>query len=173
MNIRIPVLLSAGMILIAACQPVAFQQTGVDFTGTVPPLMGTTLATMPVPPVTAAPAETGTALFPSPTAELTLMPPLEEIPPEAQPLIDLAIQALVRKIGVPAGQIHVQQATAVTWRDASLGCPKPGVDYLRVETPGYSILLEVNGNTYPFHTDLTNRVVQCASKPPGDIFLTP
>lgn len=142
--------------------------------------MGTILASTPVPPIlssdpsaAAPPVETEAASPIAPSPETTLMPPLEEIPPEAQPLIDLAIQALARKTGIPAGQIQVLQATAVTWKDASLGCPKPGVDYIRVETPGYNILLEARGSTYPFHTDLKDRVVQCASMPPGDIFLTP
>ncbi len=101
------------------------------------------------------------------------MPTLESIPPEAEPLIQLSIQNLARRFNLPADQIFVLQATAVTWHDASLGCPKPGVDYIRVETPGFNILLEANGTTYNFHTDLKDRVVQCATRPPGDIYLPP
>ena len=101
------------------------------------------------------------------------MPTLESIPPEAEPFIQLSIQSLTKKFNIPASEISVLQATPVTWRDASLGCPKPGVDYIRVETPGYNILLEANGTTYNFHTDLKDRVVQCASCPPGDIYLPP
>ena len=101
------------------------------------------------------------------------MPPLQNIPPEAQPFVELSIQSLVRKFNIPAERIFVVRAEAVTWRDASLGCPKPGIDYIRVETPGYNILLEADGVTYNYHTDLKNRVVQCISRLPGSIYPTP
>ena len=52
----------------------------------------------------------------------------------------------------------------VEWRDASLGCPKPGVDYIQVLTPGYVIKLEAAGSVYEYHTDDAQRVVTCAGK---------
>lgn len=172
MKIPIALMFGFGMILCAACQPALPAGSGVDSTRTEAPPLST--PTPPVPSSTRPPVIVDICATPSiPTLETTPVPPFAEIPPEAQPLIDLAVQMLVRKTGIPPDQIHVLQVTAVTWRDASLGCPKPGVDYIRLETPGYNILLEARGNTYPFHTDLTNRVVQCASKPPGDIFLPP
>ena len=45
-------------------------------------------------------------------------------------------------------------AEAVTWPDASLGCPRPNTDYIQVETPGFQITLLANGGRYTYHTDL-------------------
>ena len=55
----------------------------------------------------------------------------------------------------------LEEIKSVRWRDASLGCPKPGVDYIQVETPGYNILLQTGGSTYSYHTDETRRFVAC------------
>ena len=170
---RIPILIAflGGMLLLAACQPVAPFASGVNWTSTAP--ISSTL--IPAVPSSINPGmPTVATLSPTPPSpETTLMPPFEEIPPEAKPFIDLSIQMLVRKFNIPAAEVQVVSATAVTWRDASLGCPKPGIDYMQVETPGYNILLEARGSTYSYHTDLKNRVVQCATRPPGDIFMTP
>lgn len=170
-RILIPTLL--GMILLAACQPAALEVDS-NVTAQTPQLTALPAQPSSAPAVTVvtprlvlSPPITGATL------EVTPMPPLEDIPPEAQPFVDLSIQALVRKTGIPAERIMVVQATAVTWKDASLGCPKPGVDYIRTEVPGYNILLEADGATYNFHTDLTTRVVQCFSVPPKSIYPTP
>ena len=36
---------------------------------------------------------------------------------------------------------------AVDWRDSSLGCPKPGMAYLDVITPGHRVTLRANGRS--------------------------
>jgi hypothetical protein len=68
---------------------------------------------------------------------------------------------LAQRLSIPADQIALAEIKPVTWRDASLGCPKPGIDYIQVETPGYNILLSAGGTTYTYHTDETKRFVQC------------
>jgi hypothetical protein len=47
------------------------------------------------------------------------------------------------------------------WRDSSLGCPKPGMNYLQVITPGYKIILESQSKRYEYHSDTNRRVVRC------------
>jgi hypothetical protein len=79
----------------------------------------------------------------------------------AETMVTLVKQHLAQRVGVPVDQIVVAEVKPVVWRDAGLGCPKPGVDYLRVETPGYNILLEAGGETYRYHTDETKRFVPC------------
>ena len=47
------------------------------------------------------------------------------------------------------------------WRDSSLGCPREGVQYLQVITPGYLILLQAGDRQYEFHADTGTAVVLC------------
>lgn len=85
--------------------------------------------------------------------------------PEVERLVALAMEDLGEWLGVPLDEISLTSVEAVEWRDSSLGCPEPGMAYLTVITPGYLILLEVDGETYEYHTD-TNRVVYCEDPQP-------
>jgi len=76
-------------------------------------------------------------------------------------LVDMAKANLASFLHIEADQIEVVESAPVLWHDASLGCPKPGIDYIRVETPGYSIILETGRKRYTYHTDEVNRVVLC------------
>lgn len=67
---------------------------------------------------------------------------------------------LAGRVSVASGTISVKSAEPVEWNDTSLGCPKPGVMYAQVITPGYRIVLEANGTEYDYHTDNT-RVELC------------
>lgn len=84
-------------------------------------------------------------------------------PPDAasEKLVTLVKQHLAQQLGISADQIVLSSVKSVVWRDAGLGCPKPGVDYIQVETPGYNILLEAAGKAYTYHTDATRRFVPC------------
>ena len=79
----------------------------------------------------------------------------------AERMVTLVKQHLAQRLSVAMEQIVLSDIKPVVWRDAGLGCPKPNIDYIRVETPGYNVLLEANGKTYRYHTDETKRFVQC------------
>jgi hypothetical protein len=83
----------------------------------------------------------------------------------AQKMVDLTKEHLAQRLGVAVDQIALVEVRPAVWRDASLGCPKPAIDYIPMETPGYSIILEAAGQTYNYHTDQANRFVQCHNKP--------
>lgn len=91
---------------------------------------------------------------------------LSPITPDAtaQKMVTLAKERLAQKLGISVGQIALSEVKPVQWRDASLGCPKPGIDYIRAETPGYGVLLETGGKTYNYHTDEVNRVILCNTR---------
>jgi hypothetical protein len=95
------------------------------------------------------------------TPEDTDMP--SPITPDAaaQKMVALAKEHLAQKLGIPVEQIALSEVRPVVWRDASLGCPKPAIDYIQVETPGYNILLEAGGQTYNYHTNQSDRFVMC------------
>lgn len=87
-------------------------------------------------------------------------------PPDAAAriMITLAREHLANKRGVAVEQIALLEVQPVQWRDAGLGCPKPAIDYIRIETPGYRISLELAGETYDYHTDAVSRVILCATR---------
>ncbi|MBN1656770.1 MAG: hypothetical protein JXA93_00135 [Anaerolineae bacterium] len=86
--------------------------------------------------------------------------PEVEIDPAATALVEQAQADLSQRLDVAMEGIAVQAVEAVQWRDSSLGCPKPGMNYLQVITPGYLIRLEAKGEVYEYHTSQSN-VVYC------------
>jgi hypothetical protein len=91
--------------------------------------------------------------------------PIGDTPsPIAQEMVRLSVENLSKRLKIGVDQIRVVKVEAVNWRDASLGCPKPIIDFVRVETPGYRILLEAGGNEYDYHTNETNRVILCVTR---------
>ncbi len=103
-------------------------------------------------------SSTGPAIVERPTEVIGLDPELAE-------LVDQAKEDLSKRLDVPLDRINLKSAEAVQWRDSSLGCPEPGMAYLTVITPGYLIVLEVDGEIYEYHAD-TSRVVYCEDPQP-------
>jgi hypothetical protein len=110
-----------------------------------------------------APPESGAtqALTPTLPQEDTAMTPVTPPDEASEKMVALVKGHLAQKLGIALDQIVLSDIKPVVWRDAGLGCPKPGIDYIQVETPGYNILLETGGNSYRYHTDQTKRFVQC------------
>lgn len=99
------------------------------------------------PPATATPP--GQASQPAP------------IIPGSEAAVAAAIATLAKQSGLPANQITVDSVTAMEWPDTSLGCPQEGMMYAQVITPGYLIMLSVQGQMYEYHTDQKANVVPC------------
>ena len=85
----------------------------------------------------------------------------------AEPLTDVeraaaqvAIEALAAELGIPKEQVLVDTVRDVEWRDSSLGCPKPGVAYLSVITPGHRVTLRVDRQVHVVH-EADNRAFVC------------
>ena len=72
--------------------------------------------------------------------------------PGLQRLADLAKQDLGARLGVEPAAIEVLQADYVTWRDSSLGCPRPGYQYLQVLTNGSRIRLSAAKQVFQYHS---------------------
>jgi len=66
-----------------------------------------------------------------------------------------------KQAGVDVAEVKVTKAESVVWRDGSLGCPKPGMDYIMMLIPGYRMTLEAGGKSYEYHTDKGKRFVLC------------
>jgi hypothetical protein len=136
-------------IAVVACQP-----GGPATPPQQPALQDDSLGTLPEESSTQASVPT----FPPQEANMTPVTPPNET---ADKMVTLVKQHLAQKLSIAVDQIMLSAVKPVVWRDAGLGCPKPGVDYIQMETPGYNILLEAGGKTYTYHTDETKRFVQC------------
>ena len=95
-------------------------------------------------PSTAAPEKS----MPTPLPE-TAVPGATPAPQSS----DLALANLAATLGIAPTAITVKVVEPVDWPDASLGCPQPGMMYAQVITPGFRIVLEVDGRSYEYHTD--------------------
>lgn len=108
----------------------------------------------------------------SPTeGEVTQMTPSLPTPadPGLQSLIEKAKEDLAQRLSISPTQINLMEMTEVEWSDSGLGCPQPGMDYLQVITPGYLILLEVNAQTYEYHSNRDTYFVYCENQSPPTI----
>lgn len=72
--------------------------------------------------------------------------------PAMQPLVQIALEDLAARLGIPTGQIEVLEAEGVVWGDTSMGCPQPDMAYLQVPQDGSRILLSAAGQVYSYHS---------------------
>jgi hypothetical protein len=50
-----------------------------------------------------------------------------------------------QRTGVAESDVEVEEATAMTWNDGSLGCPEPGQFYTQALVEGYHVIVVVEG----------------------------
>lgn len=86
--------------------------------------------------------------------------------PGLQRLADIARTDLSTKLGVDAGDIGIVEAAYVTWRDSSIGCPRPDMQYMQVLTNGARIVLRANGVLYHYHSGGNRAPFLCARPSP-------
>jgi hypothetical protein len=118
-------------------------------TGTQPPAPTATptrltLELAPEQPTKAVPAE---EIYPMPD-DATAVPPTD---PYSLELIDKAKRDLAQRTGIPIEEINLVEFRFVTWPDASLGCPQPGMSYAQVLVDGYFIMLRAELGVYNYH----------------------
>ena len=95
--------------------------------------------------------------------------PEATLSPELQPMADKATDILAETLSVSPEDVTILDIQRVEWRDASLGCPKPGMMYAQVITPGYLVKAEVKGETQMVHMNEAGHGVVCPpdrAKPP-------
>lgn len=81
-------------------------------------------------------------------------------------LVETAVTDLAGRLGLERASIEVVSAQPVTWPDASLGCPLPGMGYRQVPEDGYRILLRAGGQEYAYHGGARRGPFLC-TEPPG------
>ena len=80
--------------------------------------------------------------------------------PQVAALVEKARKDLSQRLQIAVDRTSLRSVEAVQWRNSSLGCPMPGMQYLMVITPGYLIRLEAAGTVYEYHASETH-VVYC------------
>jgi hypothetical protein len=113
-----------------------------------------------------------------PEPEETAVPTLSTerdvtVEPDAEKAVAAAKADLVGRLGVTEEDIVVKSVEAIQWRDTSLGCPQLGMIYAQVITPGFRVVLEVEGQAYEYHTDGGQSVVLCEEESMTDTPTTP
>ena len=63
--------------------------------------------------------------------------------------------------------VKIKSVERVEWNDASLGNPQPDMVYAQVITPGFKMVLDVQGETYTYHTS-ADRVVLVVDEQPDN-----
>jgi len=86
-------------------------------------------------------------------------PTIEPMPPETFPpfegdvpqeIMETLIDEVALRGGVGLGEVRIERALAVTWSDASLGCPEEDMLYTQALVDGYWVVLEAGGQTFDF-----------------------
>ena len=72
----------------------------------------------------------------------------------------LAVDTLSKKLSVEPDSVRVVHMAAMEWPDSSLGCPRPGMQYLQVITPGWLALLQTGKKAYRVHIG-NKRAIVC------------
>ena len=88
--------------------------------------------------------------------------PTSSLDPEALAIADLAAHA-----GVDPADIDVVAHERVTWRDGSLGCPKPGYSYMQALVDGYRIVLRAGAGDYVYHGADGQKPFRCVQTGPN------
>ena len=130
-------LLIVATLLVTACGPGAADQ---------PP---TRAPSLPSP----APASPVTSVLPGSTSNT-----------DPQASVDAALSAAAEHLGMSPADLHVDQVDARQWGDSSLGCPKPGIMYSQIVTPGFLVVISGPGKQLEYHTDARGQVVLCQER---------
>ncbi len=82
-------------------------------------------------------------------------------PGVSNPQVAAAMKDLSRRLGLPLQAIEVVGVEAVTWRDGSLGCPRPGMIYTQALEEGVRIRLRAGERIYAYHGGATRKPFYC------------
>ena len=79
----------------------------------------------------------------------------------------LALETAHKHTGIPEDQLSVRSITPQQWPNGALGCPKEGLMYTQVITPGFLAIVATNTHTIAVHM-ADQAVFVCAPKQPID-----
>lgn len=164
---RIGTVLLAGMLAVSACASDADddQEAGGTPSGpadsSAPAAASSTTENEGDEPVTTERPATS-----APNGQVVRTYPGTTYPPELSAIIELAIDDLAGVVAnIDASAVNVVEVAEMTWSDAGLGCPEPGLSYAQVVTDGLRIVLEAGGQTYDYRSGDTGEPRRCQPEP--------
>jgi hypothetical protein len=104
-----------------------------------------------------------------PTPEI-ILPPSEEEPPAASgpaAIVEGAVQFAADELDVDPASIQVISVDGVDWNNSCLGAAAPGEMCMEVITPGYRVLLDVDGKEVAVHTNRDGSYMRLADPAQG------
>ena len=112
----------------------------------------------------------GTSASPTAAEPEETVTPEPSQPPASEPTrrgaVADAVADLARRLGVDEAEISVVSAEEVTWRDGSMGCPRPGMLYPQMLTDGSRVVLEAQGQRYEYHAGGRRSAFLCENPEP-------
>ncbi|HUV91830.1 MAG TPA: hypothetical protein VMV80_01980 [Anaerolineales bacterium] len=81
--------------------------------------------------------------------------------PTLEFIVQQARGKLAQRLNIDQSQIMLIETKSILWSDASLGCPKSGMAYAQVLTPGYWVQFESSDQIYEYHTDNDDTFILC------------
>jgi hypothetical protein len=126
-------------------------------------VIGCTGAAGGSPTVSLSPTEPGTR----PSGPVSI-PPSGSSEPGAVPdaLVAKVVADAAALAGVDPAEVVVVSTEAVTWNDGSLGCPKPGVNYIQQIIQGYRVVVEAGGQRYDYRAGSSGEPKRCEGSMP-------
>jgi hypothetical protein len=114
----------------------------------------------PTPGAAGAP---GSSASPSPLPSSRGPAPRESPASEGQAAaaVDAARRDAAQRLNTSPESLRVEDVESRQWPDRSLGCPRQGVLYAQVLTPGYLIVLSSGSRRLEYHTDDRGMAVFC------------
>lgn len=86
------------------------------------------------------------------------LPPTHGLPAEML----TAMQAdAARRAGASEAAVRVASVQPVTWPDASIGCPQPGMAYAQLLVPGWRVMLDAGSQRLDYHAARGGRWLHC------------
>ena len=80
---------------------------------------------------------------------------------QLQSMVQQALDDAGRRSGRDASTLKLVSAETVTWPDASIGCPQPGMQYAQVLVPGYRIRIQAGPKVLDYHAGRSGQPFYC------------
>lgn len=68
------------------------------------------------------------------------------------------------RAGIAGAAVRLESVQPVTWPDASLGCPQPGMAHAQMLLPGWLLRVEAGGQRYGYHAERGGRWLMCPAQ---------
>jgi hypothetical protein len=143
------VMIGIGLFAIVACTPVVAPETAAS------PEVTATLSSQPAQAAT----RPVTGVMTPETEEETMTP--QPANNAKNHVTALSVEDLAERLSIAVDQIKVLEVRAVTWPDAGLGCPQPGMVYVQVSQEGWLIRLGAGGEMYFYHSGRDQKPFLC------------